>query len=61
MSGARDLLVRTVCVAAPALTAAGACLLPVDTLALIVAGLTAWACASVPIGMLVGHCALGEE
>lgn len=36
----------------------GACLLPSDSLAPILTALLAWTCASVPIGVLVGHCTL---
>jgi len=43
------------------LAIACACLLPVSVLALILTVLTAWTCASVPIGVLVGHCTLSED
>lgn len=61
MPDAHRLLVRTVCVSAAALAVAGAVQLPADTLTLILVALTAWTCASVPIGVLVGHSALGEK
>jgi len=60
MSGTGDRLVRIVSASLPvtAAAAAGACLLPLDTLALILTALLAWTCASLPIGVLVGHCTL---
>lgn len=63
MSDTVDRLVRIASAIVPAIVigTAGACLLPVDTLALILTVLTAWTCASVPIGVLVGHCALSED
>jgi hypothetical protein len=43
------------------LTGCGASLLPPATLAQILTGLTAWTCLSLPLAVLVGHCALGED
>lgn len=40
---------------------AAAFVLPNGTLALVLTVLTAWACVSVPVGVLVGHCALSED
>lgn len=57
MSGTGD---RIMCIASATVLAsalaAGACLLPFDTFAVIVTALTGWTCASLPIGVLVGHC-----
>lgn len=61
MSDIGDHLIYALCLLGPALMVALACLLPINMLVLIVTVLTTWACASVPIGVLVGYCALGEE
>ena len=63
MSGTGERLVRVAPAMLPGITVAigCACLLPVNILALILTVLTAWTCASVPIGVLVGHCALSED
>ncbi len=63
MSGTGDRLIRIVpaMLTPGALATAGAWLLPPETLLLILCGLMAWTCASVPIGVLVGHCTLGED
>lgn len=63
MSGTGDRLIRIITAMLPpgALAAAGVCLLPPETLLLILCGLMAWTFASVPIGVLVGHCALGGD
>lgn len=63
MSDSGDRVFRIVSAMFPAvaLAAVGACLLPVDTLVPILTVLTAWVCASVPIGVLVGHCTLSED
>ncbi len=61
MSDTGDHLFRALCLLGSAVTVALACLLPINMLVPIVTALTAWACASVPIGVLVGYCALGEE
>ena len=58
MSEIGDRVLPIACAALPvtALAAAGVCLLRIDTFALIMTAVTAWAFASVPIGVLVGHC-----
>ena len=60
-TGDRLLRIGSALLPAIALTATAACLLPVDVLATILTVLTAWTCASLPIGVLVGHCALSED
>lgn len=63
MSRTGDRLFRLASASVPATAAVaiGACLLPPDTLALILTAVLAWTCASVPIGVLVGHCTLNGD
>lgn len=63
MSGTGDRLLRLIPAMVPgiALATAGAWLLPINVLVLVVLGLTTWTCASLPIGVLVGHCVLNEK
>lgn len=63
MSGTRDRLLRIMPAMLPPgmLAAAGACLLTPETLLLIFCSLMAWTFASVPIGVLVGHCTFSGD
>lgn len=62
MSDTGDRLVRVLSATLPftLVGAVAACFLPVDTLASILTVLTAWTCAAIPVGVLVGHCTLSE-
>lgn len=62
MSGIVDPLIRVLPAVLPTTLAATACacLLPLDTVVAILTALTAWVCAAVPVGVLVGHCTLSE-
>ena len=64
MSAAEDRRDRVISFGVPVmvmLTGCGASLLPPATLSQILAFLTAWTCLSIPLAVLVGHCALGED
>jgi len=64
MSAADDRRDRMISFCVPAmvvLTGCGASLLPPATLGQILEFLTVWTCLSIPLAVLVGHCALGED
>ena len=63
MSDTGDRFFRVVSATLPVILmgAVGACFLPVDILASILTVLTAWTCAAIPVGVLVGHCTLSES
>lgn len=64
MSGPEDRLVRLTLAAIPVAIVAlglGASLLPGDLVVQVACGLTVWLMLSLPIGVLVGHCILGED
>jgi len=64
MSPAEDRQDRLLLVGVPALVALLGCgisLLPPAALADLLDCLTAWTCVSIPLAVLVGHCALGED
>ncbi len=64
MSSAEDREQRVILFFVPVmvlLLGCGASLLPPATLSQVLACLTVWTCLSIPLAVLVGHCALGEE
>ena len=64
MSAADDRLERVILFCVPTLIVllgCGASLLPYAAIVEALACLILWSCLSVPLAVLVGHCALGEE
>jgi hypothetical protein len=64
MTSAEDRRERLILICVPALVVllgCGASLLPPAALAEGLACLTVWTCLSIPLAVLVGHCALGED
>jgi hypothetical protein len=62
MSDTNDRRLRVITATLPAILLLVLCahFLPVDILVSILTVLTAWTCAAIPVGVLVGHCALSE-
>jgi hypothetical protein len=64
MSAADDRRERVILFCVPALVlllGCGASLLPPATLSQVLSCLTVWTCLSLPLSVLVGHCALSED
>lgn len=59
--GRREALVLFCVPALIVLVGCGASLLPPAALAQVLICLAAWSCLSIPLAMLFGHCALGED